>query len=236
MHGRNEVVFCGARCGCIGVPLPGVTLKLVPQADKLELRLKGSNITPGYYGNPEATALAFDEEGCFRTGDAVRPVAAKHPNHGLMFDGRLAENFKLTTGTGVTVGKLRTALVSVAGGLLSDAVIAGHDRDCVTALAWVDRAAARQCCRGENEVPLSHPQLRSRLADVLLTLNADVGSASRIERLLLLEEPASSDAGEITDKGYVNQRRMLERRAGEVQLLFVDPPGANVILASRVRS
>ena len=226
--GATTAHFASARCGCIGVPLPGVTLKLVPVGEKQELRLTGPNITPGYHGDPDATAAAFDEEGYYRTGDAAHLVDEEDPNQGLMFDGRLAEDFKLATGTWVTVGKLRTALVSAAG-VLTDAVIAGHDRDCVAALAWVDGGEARRLCGSEGDVALDHPELRRHLADRLAQLNAGAGSASRIARLLLLAEPPSIDAGEITDKGYVNQRRVLERRAAEVERLFADPLDERVI-------
>ena len=139
-----------ARCGCIGVPLPGVTLKLAPAGDKHEIRLRGPNVTPGYHRNPEATAAAFDDEGYLRTGDAARLVDSQgDPAQGLMFDGRLSEDFKLATGTWVTVGRLRTALVSAAG-VLRDAVIAGHDGDYVAALAWVDPAEARRVCGADG--------------------------------------------------------------------------------------
>jgi feruloyl-CoA synthase len=223
--------FASSRCGCIGVPLPGVTVKLVPEGDKLEIRLRGPNITPGYHGNPEATAAAFDDEGFYRTGDAVRPVNPQAPSEGLMFDGRIAEDFKLVTGTWVTVGRLRAGLVSEAGGLLSDAVITGHDRAHAGALAWVNPLDARRAF-GEN-VALNDPRLRERITDALRRLNAGAGSASRIERLLLLDEPPDLDAGEITDKGYVNQRRVLERRADAVAHLYVDPPAPDVIASPR---
>jgi len=134
--GATTAHFNSARCGCIGVPLPGVTLKLAPSGAKHEIRLAGPNITPGYFRNPEATAAAFDEEGYYRTGDAVRMVDEDDPSQGLMFDGRLAEDFKLITGTWVHVGKLRTDLISEAR-ILSDAVICGHDGDYVAALAWL---------------------------------------------------------------------------------------------------
>lgn len=146
--------FAWARCGCIGVPLPGVTLKLVPTGAKREIRLTGPNITPGYHADPEATAAAFDEEDFYRTVDAVYLVDEEDPNQGLMFDGRLAEDFKLATGTWVTVGKLRTALVS-ATGVLTDAVICGHDRDYAAALAWVNQTEARRVCSPTMMSPLT---------------------------------------------------------------------------------
>src|SRR6185437_6166292 len=209
------------RCGCIGVPLPGVTLKLAPTDDKLELRVSGPNVTPGYHRDPAATARAFDEDGFYRSGDAARLVDPVDPAQGLLFDGRLAENFKLETGTWVIVGQLRTALVSEAR-VLTDAVIAGHDRAYAAALAWVNQSEARRVCgvADGEDVALDHPALRAHLGAALARVNAGAGSAARIERVLLLDEPPSMDAGEITDKGYVNQRAVLERRADAVDRLF----------------
>ena len=223
--------FTSARCGCIGVPLPGVTLKLVPDGDKLEVRLTGPNVTPGYHRDPDATAAAFDEERFYRTGDAVRFVDERDPGQGLMFDGRLSEDFKLLSGTWVTVDRVRTGLISAAG-VLNDAVIAGHDRDRVAALAWLDPEGARRACGAAGDVALDDPVLRANLAARLADFNRDSGSASRVERILLLEEPPDMDAGEITDKGYVNQRAVLERRTHAVARLFAEPPDPAVILAA----
>jgi feruloyl-CoA synthase len=203
--------YLGAPTGCIGVPIPGCTVKLAPVGDKLEIRVSGPNVTPGYFRRPDLTEELFDDEGFYRSGDA-----ATLSEQGLMFDGRIAENFKLLTGTWVQVGSLRTRLLSTAG-VLSDAVIAGHDGEYVGALAWVNQAEATR-------------DVREHLAGALATLNADAGSAGRIERLLLLETPPSLDAGEITDKGYLNQRRCLECRAAEVARLYAEPPDPAVIL------
>ena len=229
--GATTAHFSTARCGCIGVPLPGVTVKLVPQGDKREIRLAGPNVTPGYHGDPDATAAAFDDEGFYRTGDAVRPVDPEDSDQGLLFDGRLAEDFKLATGTWVAVGKLRTTLVSEAGGVLRDAVIAGQDRDYAAALAWIDQPEARRLCDADadTEVALDDERLNQHLAACLKRLNGDAGSASRIERLILLEAPPDLDAGEITDKGYINQRAVLERRNDAVQRLFATAPAPGVI-------
>jgi feruloyl-CoA synthase len=221
--GATTAHFASARCGCIGVPLPGVTLKLAPIGDKLEMRVSGPNITPGYYGDPEASAAAFDEEGFYRTGDAGRLVDEDDPNQGLMFDGRLAEDFKLSSGTFVRVGALRGTLVSACEGVLSDAAIAGHDEAYAGALAWVDAGEAERVCGGDAA------RLRAHLAEALTRMNADEGSARRIERLLLLDEPPNMDAGEITDKGYLNQRAVIERRADAVARLYADPPDPDVI-------
>jgi feruloyl-CoA synthase len=224
--GATTAHFASARCGCIGVPIPGVTLKLAPVGDRLEMRVKGPNITPGYQRDPDATAAAFDDEGFYRTGDAGRLVDEDDPNQGLMFDGRLAENFKLSSGTFVGVGAVKGALVSAAGGVLSDAVIAGHDEAFVSALAWLNAGEAERLCGGDPD------RLRAHLAEALARMNDGVGSASRVERLLLLDEPASMDAGEITDKGYVNQRAVLARRAELVARLYTEPLDPAVIVPS----
>ena len=205
--------------GCIGVPLASTTIKLAPVADKLEIRVSGPNITPGYYRQPELTVKQFDEEGYYRSGDAVTLVDEHDPNKGLLFDGRIAEDFKLQTGTWVWVGPLRMRLLSAAR-VLTDAVICGQDAKYVAAVAWVNQAEARD---------LSEAALRERLAQALGRVNEGAGSASRIERLLLLDTPPSLDAGEITDKGYLNQRRCLECRAAEVARLYAEPPAADVI-------
>ena len=222
--------FTSARCGCIGVPLPGVTLKLVPYGDKTEIRVSGPNITPGYHRNLEATAAAFDDEGFYRPGDAVRLVDESDPAQGLLFDGRLAEDFKLASGTFVRVGELRLRLIAEAG-VLTDAVIAGHDRDHVRALAWVNAAQGRSVLGRDGDVALDDPALRAHLADALARVNDGRGTAACVEGLLLLEEPPNIDAGEITDKGYINQRAVLQRRADLVERLYAEPPDADVIRA-----
>jgi feruloyl-CoA synthase len=224
-----------APCGSIGFPIPGVTIKLVRSGDKWEIRVKGPNITPGYYENPEATEEAFDEEGFYCPGDAVRLIDSSDPTLGLMFDGRIAENFKLTTGSWVFVAKLRLALVSEAG-VLADAVIAGQDREYAAALAWLNQGEARRLLRRDSDVAIDDPGLRKHLAECLVRLNEGQGASSRIERLLLLDEPPSIDAGEITDKGYINQRAVLDRRTSDVERVYADPPGASVISAAGFRS
>ncbi len=159
----------------------------------------------------------------------MRLVRDDDPAQGLMFDGRLAEDFKLDTGTWVSVAHLRSTLVSRSGGLLTDAVIAGHDRPYVGALAWMDGGEAQQLC-GSKEVALDHPKLREHLANALAATNAGAGSAGRIARLLLLDEPPSIDAGEITDKDYINQRAVLERRPEAVARLYADQIDPAVIV------
>ena len=220
--------FDDAAIGCIGVPIPGTTVKLAPDGEKLEIRVSGPNVTPGYFRAPELASAAFDDEGFYRSGDAGRLVDERDPNQGVMFDGRIAEDFKLLTGTWVTAGTLRLRLLSAAN-VLSDAVICGHDRDYVAALAWINQAEARKLLGQEADVALDDRRLRTHLADGLAALNQGAGSAARIERLLLLPEPPSLDAGEITDKGYINQRACLRRRADRVALLYASEPTAQVI-------
>ncbi len=221
---------------CIGVPLPGAEVKLVPAEDAYEIRARGPMVTPGYYGRPDLTAAAFDEDGFYRTGDAVAFADPGDPAAGLVFRGRLAEDFKLTTGTFVRVGAVRTALLSAVP-LLSDAVLAGPDRDFVTALAWLNLAEAARVLGSEvdsgGEVVV-HAGLGELLARALAGHNETAGSAARVERLLIMARPADLDAGEITDKGYVNQRRVLARRAGLAEMLYADPVPAGVVIAGAI--
>jgi feruloyl-CoA synthase len=223
--------FADAAIGCIGVPLPGTRVKLAPEGEKLEIRVSGPNVTPGYFRQPDLNETAFDEQGFYRSGDAVRLVDEHDPNKGVLFDGRIAEDFKLLTGTWVTAGPLRLRLLSAAG-VLSDAVISGHDRDYVAALAWINQAEARKLLDSEGDVAPDDPRLRAHLCDALAALNQGAGSAARIDRLLLLAQPPSLDAGEITDKGYINQRACLARRADEVALLYGEEPSAEIIAPS----
>src|SRR5579859_2463980 len=221
--------FSDAVVGCIGVPLAENRIKLAPVGDKLEIRVSGPNVTRGYFRQPELTAAAFDEEDFYRSGDAVKLVDEEDPNRGMVFDGRIAEDFKLLTGTWVTAGPLRMRLLSAAG-VLTDAVICGHDSEYIGALAWVNQAEARKLCAADEDVPLDHPKLREHLASALQTLNQGAGSAARVERLLLLADPPSLDAGEITDKGYINQRRCLECRAAEIERMYAAEPDPEVIV------
>jgi feruloyl-CoA synthase len=226
---------------CIGAPLPGTQVKLVPAEGGYEIRVKGPGVTPGYFARPDLTAAAFDDQGFYRSGDAVALADPADPNAGLVFRGRIAEDFKLATGTFVRVGAGRPALLSAAP-LLSDAVIAGEDRDCVCALAWLNMAEVRARL-GEEPEPrgelIDHERLREELARMLAEHNAGQGSSARIERLLVMARPADLDAGEITDKGYVNQRRVLTNRAPLVRLLYpgqAQPAQAPVIVAARTAS
>jgi feruloyl-CoA synthase len=226
--------FASGRADCIGVPLPGVQLKLTPVGDKLEIRVKGPNVTPGYHRRPDLEAAAFDDEGYYRTGDAVRLIEEDFPESGLRFDGRIAEDFKLSTGTWVSVGTLRPALLSAAEGLLQDAVLGGHDGDYVAALAWLNLAHARRLAGAGAEADARalarDPAVRAALSGTLERLNRGAGSSQQITRLLLVEEPPSLDAGELTDKGYINQRATLQRRRLLVERLFAEPPHPDVIV------
>jgi feruloyl-CoA synthase len=231
--------FASGRADCIGVPLPGVELKLAPVGDKLEIRVKGPNVMPGYHRRPDLDDEAFDDEGWYRSGDAVRLIDEREPDRGLRFDGRIAEDFKLSTGTWVSVGTLRPALLGACRGLLRDAVLTGRDTPWVGALGWLDAAAAARLAAGDDgagpgtdpAAPARHPRVREALAAALGRLNRQGGSSRRVERLLLLDEPPSLDAGEITDKGYVNQRAVLDRRAAEVARLHAEPPAPEVVQA-----
>ena len=223
--------------GQIGVPVPGLELKLVPvDATRYEARARGPNLTPGYLGSPEAYAATLDDEGFYRTGDAVSFVTPGDPLQGLRFASRVAEDFKLLTGTFVTVGTLRANLVGALMPLVTDAVIAGHDRASVGALLWPDLAACRALIGGEagamtaGEI-IGSPPILSALSSALAAFNADrTTSSTRIERVILMAEPPSADANEITEKGYVNQRAVLERRAELVARLYAEAPGNDVIV------
>lgn len=216
----TSAYFASGRSDCIGVPIPGVSVKLAPVGPKLEIRVKGPSVTPGYLDDPERTREAFDEDGYYRTGDAVRLVDGADPGKGLVFDGRISEDFKLSSGTWVSVGTLRSALLSACDGLVADAVLTGHDGDGVGAMVWLNPAKAAACA-----------DVRAALAAALHRLNgAETGASRRVARLLVLDDPASLAHGEITDKGYVNQRAVLDRRAHLVELLHADPAPAEVVL------
>ncbi len=223
------------RPGNIGLPGPGMAVKLVPVADKLEIRVKGPNVTPGYFRAPDLTAAAFDEEGWLKTGDAVRLADPDNPTAGLLFDGRTAENFKLSSGTWVNVGTLRTIAIAAGAPVIEDAVVTGHDRDEVGLLIFPSLAGLRGLCSNLRadvgiEAMITEPAVRRSLIIALARHNARAqGSSMRIARCLLLAEPPSIDANEITDKGYLNQRAILTRREALVERLYSDPAPPDVI-------
>ena len=216
------------RTGNIGLPLPGVELKLVPRDGKLEARLKGANITPGYWRAPELTAEAFDEEGFYKIGDALQFADAADPAKGLLFDGRLAEDFKLATGTWVSVGPLRAEFIAHCAPLVRDVVLAGADRDDVAAMVFPDLEACRRLAPdvapdASAAVLLADARVRAEFARLLAALAAPArGTSGRIVRAMLLAEPPSLDVGEMTDKGSINQRAVLAHRAGLVEELYAD--------------
>jgi feruloyl-CoA synthase len=230
--------FQAERSGVIGIPLPGCELKLVPNGDKLEARVRGPNVTPGYWKRPDLTAQSFDEEGYYRTGDAMRFVDAAQPRRGLLFDGRVLEDFKLSSGTWVDVGGLRTRAVAALAPVVQDIVIAGHDRDEVGFLIFPNVAACRQLCRdlpadAPIEKLLAHATLRRHVAAALAALRREGGGSSTYAaRALLMAEPPSIDASEITDKGNINQRAALARRAALVERLYRVPIDPAVIRPS----
>jgi feruloyl-CoA synthase len=204
------------RTGLLGLPQPGVTLKLVPSGDRMELRIKGPHIMSGYYKADALNAAAFDEEGYFRTGDAVRWVDPERPIEGLEFAGRIAEDFKLLSGTWVQASLVRRDLVEALQPYVSDAVICAPDHPWLGALVWLT-------------VP-NDERARAALAEKLDKFNhARQGSADTIARLLILKDPPSADAGEITDKRSINQRLVMQRRANEVELLYAHSIDARII-------
>jgi feruloyl-CoA synthase len=223
------------RAGNVGLPVPGVEMKLVPSGDKLEIRVRGPNITPGYWKRPDLTAAAFDAEGFYQAGDAVRFADPADAAKGVLFDGRLAEDFKLTTGTWVHVGALRVGVLAACSPVLQDAIVAGADREYVALLCWLN-AAGCQKLTGEG-APTAlpelarHPAVRDHVRRSLQVWNAaHPGSSERIARVLLLPDAPSIDANEITDKGYINQRLALERRAADAARLFAAQADPDVIL------
>lgn len=217
--------FQPSRAGVIGLPIPGCELKLVPNGDKLEVRVRGAGVTPGYWKRPDLTATLFDGDGFIHTGDAVRWVDADHPEQGLLFDGRVAEDFKLSTATWVSVGTLRLAALGALAPLAVDVVVTGHDRDEVGLLVFPNLSACRALSglpdEADTKAVLEHALVRGRVAAGLGALKSlGHGSSTCVTRALLLQEPPSLDAGEITDKGYVNQRTVLTRRAALVEALY----------------
>jgi feruloyl-CoA synthase len=223
------------RAGNIGVPIPGTEVKLVPNGSKLEIRVRGPNIMPGYWKRPDLTAAAFDEEGFYMPGDAVRLASEGDPAGGVIFDGRLAEDFKLMTGTWVHAGALRPGVLAACSPVLQDAVVAGANRIFVGLLCWLNVQAC-QALIGDgapSTLPelAQHPAVREHVRKGLGQWNAaHPASSERIARAILLSDPPSIDAGEITDKGYINQRLALERRATDVERLFAAQPDLDVIV------
>jgi feruloyl-CoA synthase len=225
--------FQADRSGVIGLPVPGTELKLVPNGTKQEVRVRGPNVTPGYWRRPDLTASHFDEEGFYRIGDAVRLADPDDPARGLLFDGRVSEDFKLDSGTWVNVGTLRVAAIAALAPVAQDVVVAGHDRSEIGFLVFPNLPACRELCGAiGKDAPVSavlaEPAVRRAVGAGLAALRrTGQGTSSYGTRAILLAEPASIDAGEITDKGYLNQRAVLTHRAALVEALYQadDHPG-----------
>jgi feruloyl-CoA synthase len=223
------------RAGVIGLPAPGTEVKLVPNENKLELRVRGPNVTPGYWKRPDLTREAFDEEGFYRIGDAGRFADKNDPAKGIEFDGRIAEDFKLMSGVWVHVGALRVKALALLAPVAQDIVVSGHDREEAGFLVFANPAGCRGLC---PELPADVP-LEQVLADARVTgrlkegmamvKKEGGGSSTYAARALLMAEPPSIDANEITDKGYINQRAVLARRAALVERLYAEPGHADVI-------
>jgi feruloyl-CoA synthase len=218
----------------MGVLVPGSDVKLVPTEGKLEARVKGPNITPGYWRQPELTAKAFDEEGFYKLGDAFKFDDPSDPSKGLLFDGRVAEDFKLATGTWVSVGPLRAKLIDALAPYVRDVVIAGADRDDIRILVFPNIDACRQLSGlpqdADLDTVLTHDNVRQTLQNALSDLaKKSTGSSNRVCRALLMSEQPSLDAGEMTDKGSINQRAVLTRRAKLVQELYAPTSAPHII-------
>ncbi|MGC2181256.1 MAG: feruloyl-CoA synthase, partial [Bradyrhizobium sp.] len=223
-----------SRSGHIGLPVLGNEVKLVPRNGKLELRAKGPNVTPGYWREPQLTAAAFDEEGFYKFGDAAKPADAADLAAGLDFDGRIAEDFKLASGTWVSVGPLRARFTAACAPLVRDVVIAGINRDEITAVVVLDIDGCRlinpalsssdiAACARDEQVRNAFRQRFSAFQ------SAATGSSTKVTRALLLDMPLSIDRGEVTDKGSINQRAVLDHRSRLVETLYSTPFAANVI-------
>jgi feruloyl-CoA synthase len=222
------------RSGVIGLPVPGVSLKLVPNGEKLEVRVKGPNVMPGYFKQPDLSAKAFDEEGYYKIGDAVRFVDPEAPQLGLVFDGRVAEDFKLSSGTWVSVGSLRLSAIEKMAPLAQDAVVTGHERDEICLLVFPNVAACRQLAGLPADASvaqvLAHPKIRAHVRQALAAgMRSGTGSSTYAVRAMLMEQPAAVDAHEITDKGYMNQGAVLKNRADLVARLYAGTEDPAVI-------
>ena len=219
-----------------GLPVPGVVAKLVPVGDKLELRLKGPCVTPGYWRDEEATRRAFDQEGFFGLGDAIKFLDPEHPEKGMRFDGRIAENFKLASGTWVNVFALREDILNTCAPYVRDVVIAGHDRDFIGVLVFPDIDACRCLCADLSAAATSaevvdHVEVRTTFKERFSRLKSRAtGASNRVERLVVEAELPTVDSGEMTDKSTVSQRAVLDRRAHVVNTLFASPPCWPVIV------
>ncbi|MEE2879643.1 MAG: feruloyl-CoA synthase [Pseudomonadota bacterium] len=218
--------------GLIGLPLPGTEFKLAPVGEKMECRVRGAGITQGYYRNPEKTAEAFDEEGFYKLGDAVKFKNPDNPEEGLAFDGRIAEEFKLANGTWVSAGTVRVKAVEAVDGALSDVVVCGLNQDEIALLGFLNEAWCRRKTGRNVELDelVADDTVRGAVKDGLIRYNQqNPNAAKRVSRILLQPDMPKADAGEITEKGYINQGRVQTLRAGDVQRLYAKPFDADII-------
>jgi feruloyl-CoA synthase len=216
--------------GEIGLPAPGLQLKLIPVTDTYEVRVRGPNVTPGYLGQPELTERAFDEEGFYRIGDTVSFLDPQKPERGLRFTGRISENFKLANGTWVAIGNMRAAILAATRGVLLDIVVAGENREACALLCWLNPTEAAKVSSGQAGDLTCDPGVIQFLKDRFRQYNETVGSSERICSFSLLKDPPSMAAGEITDKAYVNQRAVLKVRSEQVERLYANQPCRDVVL------
>jgi feruloyl-CoA synthase len=237
--GVTAVYFETDRPSTIGLPTPGFDLKLVPNGDKLEIRVRGPNVTPGYWKRDDLTRAAFDEDGFYCVGDAGKLTDPNDPGKGIEFDGRIAEDFKLSSGTWVHVSDVRVKAIAAGAPVVQDAVVAGPNRDEIGLLIFPNEVACRRLCSDlAPTTPLAalvaNPRVRGCIATALETMAAEAtGATNRPGRALIMEEPASIDANEITDKGYINQRAVMTRRSALVERLYADPADPAVIVAGK---
>lgn len=234
----TTVHFPIAHAGIIGLPAPGCEVKLVPREGKLEMRARGPNITPGYVREPELSAAAFDEHGWYYTGDAGRLADPADPRKGIVFDGRIAEDFKLTSGTWVNVGAVRIAALAVGGSAIQDLVVAGEGQVEIGVLVFPSLPGCRALAGSTAglEPLVADQSVRAHIIAALERYNVEhAGSSRRIGRALLLVDPPALDAGEITDKGYINQRAVLRQRAALVARLYAEPAADDVLVLGCAR-
>ena len=213
--------------GNIGLPIPGLELKMVPYGGKMELRVRGKNVTPGYLKRPDLTKKAFDEEGFYLIGDAGKLVDSNDPSKGIDFDGRVVENFKLLTGTWVDVGTLRIKIVDACAPIIQDALIAGQDQNYICVLAWPNLDVCKNLINDKNIVTsekiVRHAIVREKIKNAITNHNKNFpGSSTKIIKILLMDKPPSFDDNEITDKGYINQSSALLARKDLVDKLYDD--------------
>ncbi|GLU43952.1 feruloyl-CoA synthase [Allomuricauda sp. NBRC 101325] len=215
----------GSQSGMLGVPVPGLRMKLVRDGDKLEARFKGGNLTPGYWRNPEATQKVFDEDGYYKTGDALKMVDENEPNKGMLFDGRISEDFKLDTGTWVRVGVMRSRLIKAGNGIIRDAVIAGHDESYISAIIILDQHLCEKRIGDSTKTNIKslakHPLVIEEVQQALNQLGFEsTGSSTCIVKAIIADFELDMDKGEVTDKGSINQRAVLTHRRELVEHLY----------------